>query len=293
MVIIKSYKQPNSELRGNLLQFCLFCLFTLHLFSFLYAALQVLNPFVYLSFVLTFLMGYFIAYVSRIYARLFKIVSDKALKLITIIGSIYVFIDSNIATILLGDSGIENIDVFFNPILYFKIDASQFLHNAYLMEWSSYISYGDSGGKLTVAVIFSKIVELSILMILSLRILRFRPIIPFSISQNKWYKRLVIDINTDHVIDQPEFIKLFLNDPKTALLSNSKGNANSNARYTLYYLDGEETQYFTVENIRISRDGKRSYKKPIIQLMSIGTTVAEKLLNSGFRIKKRDFTEEF
>ncbi|HEY1045014.1 MAG TPA: hypothetical protein VGF79_01150, partial [Bacteroidia bacterium] len=79
---------------------------------------------------------------------------------------------------------------------------------------------------------------MSILVLLGLKIVKYRPIIPYSSIQNKWYKRMVIDINSDHVINEPEFVLLFQKDPKAAMQSTGKGGPNSNSRFILYHLPG-------------------------------------------------------
>lgn len=293
MVKTSFYQTPAEDKQSKLWLVAIASLILLHAFSFLYAFLMIINPFVYLSIVIPILIGYLIATICRINAYLFKIHHASQLMLIAVLGAVQVFIDSNLATILMTSYGFEAYQVFFNPVLYFNIHWDDIVNNLYLAGISSFFPVSEPGNTLPVFLIVEKAIELFILILVTIKIIKFRPLIPFSATQNKWYGKKVIDLNSDHLSDTEWFIRQFHDSPADAMKSTGKGTATSFSRFILYHLPGEETQYFSAQNIRLSRDGKREYKNPVIELMSISNETANKISASGIQLKKSGFSELF
>ncbi len=112
------------------------------------------------------------------------------------------------------------------------------------------------------------------------------PIIPFSEELNSWYRKYTLKYQFESIATQQAFRKEFkINVPETI----NKLNYGAPTRYSevvVYFLERENVQFVSVENVFIEDRGKgKTNRSSVIHLQPINTTEAKQLMEE-YRSKK-------
>jgi len=244
--------------------------------SFIYGVLVAVIPFVYFNIFICGAFGLSIGYGVRVSAKLF-VVTDKKISIINSIinGILGVYLSWVVYLIFLSSGSslltelVNSSFLFFKPGLVYQIISDINVYGAWGM-------FGAAINGTLLTIIW--IMEAVIIVIISYFFLKKTPVFPFSSSLNKWYKKYSLSKDFESISMQKDFVNRLQSDCKTVISELEGGLAYHYATISIFYLENEETQYLTVENIRKDREGKSKNTVVVVHLLKITTSEAEDLI---------------
>lgn len=251
--------------------------------SYVYGIGSAIIPSLYLNIPLVLFFGITLGYVVRVACKIFKIFDKKLIIKLSIIVGVFNLYFSWVAYILYYAHGANSFDAYFsNHVLLFRPDIiinvmkQMYTHGA----WDLYVltqgSWTANGGILVLIWIIEAIIIIGTPIILILK----HNITPFSIKEKKWYKKYELKKEFDSIAMRDKFIQKLSKDCINTIAELKNGSTQLFARISIYYLNNEDKQYISIENISRSRDGSKTNSRLIIQYLEISTLDAKLLIEA-------------
>ncbi len=270
----KSPEQPNKT--KPLIAITLSVIFTF-LISFLYGIIIAFSPLVYINFFITVGFGIVIGYVIRIFMKIFTVI-DKSIALYTsvicgILGLYFswvVYILYFLPDVPLMKAYFSDFYLVFKPLSVFKIIRE--INRTGL--WSVFeITFKDW------ALTFVWLIEAIIIVSIPYLLVKKQPQAPFSEKLNQWYKKYILFEDFESITMKEEFCNILTLNCIETIESLKKGLAYHHSKVSIFYLENEDAQYISIENIHTNRDGKNETSTSIIHLLTINTPNAKYLID--------------
>jgi|GEM_PF-2090498 len=119
------------------------------------------------------------------------------------------------------------------------------------------------------------IIEIGIIALPIGKSLWFNPVMPFSDKYNKWYPKYTLEDDYQAVISKFSLEEKFSESVVSGIQSLNAGRANSHTKVHLYFLEGEDNHYVSVDKVFIEEQGKGKMKvSSIMQNYRIDTNDA-------------------
>lgn len=247
-------------------------------------------PIVYFNFLFTIGFGFAIAFSTQIIGKFLKIKKRKTRLYIAIFGALIAYYSSWIAFILFMVLGsFPNLNDFFSyfiyPLNFFNIIAEMnrygtwgigFIRDAYV-----------NGYPLTVVWI----VEAFIIFFIPIAYTYKFPENPYSEKKNKWYNKLLLNYEFASVYSENRFLENLKQNGIELILNMERGLPYKYAAFSIFFLEGEDNQYLSIDNIFIEvRNKSKKNVTPILTPIKISNEEAKKLI-SKFGTKKEFFLD--
>jgi|GEM_PF-5637442 hypothetical protein len=132
-------------------------------------------------------------------------------------------------------------------------------------------------------------IEILLFYTIAIKFFNMFPENPFSEKINKWYPKFILNKEFRAFYSAEKLRKLLENEGVNAIYNLEKGIPGSYSRISIFYLENEDKQYFTIDTISIDRDNSNA-KIPtyLLKPTEISSIEAKKLLEH-FKYKKEFF----
>lgn len=245
--------------------------------GFVYNFLIVVIPLVYVNLLITVGFGAVLGYGIKYLSRFSKIRNDRQNIMLAAIVGFIGFYFQWIAYLVFLNSGEHSFDVyhanlnlFYNPLLILDL----------ILQLNKIGSWGMFG------VIFTDFplwviwgLEASMIIGIPVFITYKHPIIPYSESLNQWYKKYTLNNQFESIAGQNQFRERLLQDAEQTIQRLSYGAANRFAEVSIYYLENEQSQYLSVDNIFIEDNGKgKKNRTSVVHLIEVDSGTAKALM---------------
>jgi len=283
----KYYKESNDLNYANLGKGLVIMIFVTLILGYCYSLLMYFIPFIYANVFITVGLGIVLLFCFDYVAVLTKVRGKRA-NLILAAGTI-LFVSYFQWVAFLGTIMFEafpslseylsSLTLIFRPSDLFPI-----LSEVYTYGTWSLGSAGIPVRGLSLLIIW--IIELGILTLPIAKKLWSNPVMPFSDKYNKWYKKYTLDNDYQVMMSKSSIEDKFKNGIVAGIKSLSDGHGYSHCKIHLYFLEGENNQYISVDKIFIEERGKGKTKvTPILENYRIDTSVAKEI-QSNFNLTK-------
>ena len=260
--------------------------------SYFYSLIITYFPLIYFNVVLVVVYGYIIALLSNIFAKVFKIRNKKKTLIITLLSALFAFYCQWVSYLYIILN--ENVTIFFEPNLYFKMFSLPFqnLQNILAInEFGSWEIFSTVFKGNILWVIW--ILEFSIILATSYFGFLKMSVNPFSEIDNKWYKKEVFNFDFEAIKLRKDFIKNYQENPFEAINNLESGNGIRYSNIYIYSSKSKNKILLSIDNIMVTERGKG--KKDIEEILApnyIDSNIAIQLKNK-FKIKKSTFFDFF
>jgi len=248
------------------------------LLGFVYNSFIISIPIVYINFFATIGFGTILGYGIKFFSRFGKIRNGK----------------QNI--ILAGTVGF--IGFYFQWIAYFVfLNSGEHSFQAYQDNFNLFYDIGffiylikelnESGSWGMFGIIFTDFplwiiwgIEALIIIGIPIIISMKHPIVPFSETLNKWYSKYTIKNEFVSISAQNHFKKNLIENTKQTILNLSYGEPFRFSKISIFYLEDEQTQYISIDNVHIEDRGKgKSKRTSVVHLVQVDTKTAKELMD--------------
>ncbi len=244
--------------------------------SYIYGVIIAVSPLVYFNFFITVGFGLTLGYGVRIISKLSSIIDKKTSTKISLASGalgIYfswvVYILYFLAQDSLFDSYFIEPFLVFNPIEVFQIITEINTHGLWEI-------FGIPFNGWILAIIW--MIEAAIIMIVSTLVVKNQPQSPFSLRHDKWYKKYILHKDFESIALQENFRKDLATNCKEVIGLLGNGLAYHHAMISIFFLEEENEQYLTVENVRNDKSGKRINSTEVTHLLPISRDEAKELI---------------
>lgn len=224
--------------------------------GYLYSALVIVIPFIYLNFLLTVGAGFAIGFSTLILSRKTHNRNAISIYLLALFGGLCLMFFQWITHITWAfdikfpspDKVLANLDLFVKPGIFFS-----------LIQQINAIGTWQLSGIQVSGIILTLIwiVEALIIMGLPLfAVYKCRPY-PYSENNGKWYPRHTLHDNFEHILSVQNMQTSLQTDPIQALSNLNKGSVFRYSKIHVYYHPEETDQYISVDNFTVN-EGKKS-----------------------------------
>lgn len=272
------YKAPRQQLHFGLIPAFLCCILLSYFVSFVYGMFIALSPLLYINFLITTAFGLTIGYGVRIISKLFKILDRKVIISLSIATALFGIYFSWVAFALYFVADVSVIEAYFTefllvfqPLLLFDIMVEMNTQGLWQIFGIPFF-----GAILTVVWV----IEAGIIMYMPFQLAFKQKLAPFSKTQNRWYKKHVLEKDFASIFRKKSFLDAIHTDCVSAINALDTGKATRFARVSVFYLKDEKQQYISVENIYRSRNGKKEDPTDVIHLLQINSTEARTLIET-------------
>lgn len=167
---------------------------------------------------------------------------------------------------------LENILWLFNPSSFFGLISEINTYGTWGIGSSEYII----NGFLLTVVWLSEIIIISLPMVLL--IMDF-DVLPFSEKLNKWYKKYTIDDDFESMYSGKLVDEKLDKGVLTALTDLLPGNGARHSKIHLYYLEGENSQYLSIDKVVIDPRSGKIAQTPVVENYRISDIDAKAIQN--------------
>ncbi len=273
------YKESgNVNIVGLAISYFTCLLFTMFL-GYGYSILTSVIPIIYVNFLLTFILGISLAYLVKILVKLTHNRHRKSQIILAIITGLmanYFQWTTYVLYVYMGS--LPSLNEYFQN-LYWIIIPNGLIQNIISINkigmWSVFgISF--SGSILTIVWILEAVI-IGLIPVVS--IIKSN-IFPYSEKQNRWYPKFILCKDFESISMVDRLIKSLNKEPVKAIEELQKENGLRHSKIYLYYLQNEDYQYLTFENIFFEGQGKGSKEKTVmIDNYRIPNSVADEIKN--------------
>lgn len=250
-------------------------------------SVMVYIPIIYLNFLLVIGAGYLLGISNTIISKFLQIRDTKTRLVLIVISVVVAYYSQWISFIVQTYSEqFPSIGGYLNYWIY-----PQQLFDAI----AEINQYGTWGFGMT-DPIFVRGIFLTLIWVAEAAIFLFIPIVyiynypenPFSEKFNKWYPKIVLDEEFENVYSANRFISQIEENGIDQIINLKNGLAFQYSKISIFYLEGEDRQYLTVEAVQIDKqEPSKSKTNVIIKPFEISSEDAKKL------IKKFGTNKEF
>lgn len=241
----------------------LICGFLALVFGYVYSSLISIIPIVYANFLLTIVFGVSIAYLVKILVRLTHNRYRKSQMILALFTGIMAnYFQWTTYILFLYNGGIPSINELFQNLHWLVVPENMF-HN--IIEINKFGSWGIFGIPFNGFVLtFIWILEALIIAGIPVLLIYKSNTFPYSEDLNKWYPKFTILKDFESISFMDSLTKSLLVEPISAIESLGKGHGLRHSKLHLYYLENEENQYLSFENIFVEQQGKGKTTKTLM-----------------------------
>ena len=248
-------------------------------------SVMVYIPIIYLNILIVVGVGYLLGISNTVLSKFLQI-RDKRTRLLLIIFSVFVAYYSQWISFILQTYNSEFPS--FESYLSFWIYPQQFFKA--IAEINKYGTWGfGMSDPIYVRGIFLSLIwfgEAAILFFISIVYVYRFPENPFSEKFNKWYPKIILDEEFENIYSANRFISQFEEQGIDKILNLKNGMAFQYSKVSIFYLEGEDKQYLSIEYVQIDkREPTKSDTTVIVKPFEISTQDA-KVLFGKFEVKK-------
>jgi len=247
-----------------------------------------LIPIIYFKVLITIGLGFALAFTVQILSKIF-IIKDKKSRLIFI--SFIVIIAYYSAWIgFIVQTYTDTFPSFIDYANYWILP-NNIIENIALINkhgtWGLNFSGAINGITLTMVWIIEAIIIFSIAIG---RVSKF-PENPFSEKLNKWYPKMILQEEFEPIYSSSRFILSLKEKDIDIIFDLKKGFARRYSEIAVFYLEGEDVQYISIDNkvINVKQENKTA-STPVIKPIQISTVEARKLITK-FNVSKEFYLD--
>lgn len=256
--------------------------------GFIYGIIIAFSPLVYLNIFICLGFGLALGYGTRFLSRLAKLIDKNTTVRISLMCALLGLYASWVSYIVyfqetpdLNATMNSNAWLFFNPIEVVSIMSQ-------INKFGLWEIGGMAFNGFLLTIIW--ILEALIILLVPFLMVRNMPTIPYSEKCKRWYKKHIFQKDFEKIVMQKNFVEDLERNKLETIHSLGNGMATRFARVSVYFLEDEEYQYLSVENILRDGGGKKETSEPIIYLLRITTSEARELMKKYYA-KKAFFLE--
>ena len=285
---ISYYKESGSYHAPSLLISVLFLISLSLLLAYLYNALTLVMPIIYINVLLVFGIGIVLGYSVLVLCKLSKVGNYKIrIGLALLIGIITLYFQWSAYIGYLINEGSHSLESYINSLGWIFYDS---IEKEVLVELYHYGAYEVFNTQVTdYALLFIWFIEAAIIIAIPiLAVFRYVPL-PISGTYNKFYDQYTLEKDF-RSLGSGELTALRIHEgPAAALQEFEGGKANRHSKIKIFYLPQESKQYLKAENISIQRGNEsKTAVDVIVKYLEISTPQAKELLET-FRNRKDGF----
>lgn len=248
-------------------------------------SVMVYIPIIYLNFLLVIGAGYLLGISNTIISKFLQIRDTKTRLVLIVISVVVAYYSQWISFIVQTYSEqFPSIGGYLNYWIY-----PQQLFDAI----AEINQYGTWGFGMT-DPIFVRGIFLTLIWVAEAAIFLFIPIVyiynypenPFSEKFIKWYPKVVLDEEFENIYSSKRFISQFEENGMDQILNLKNGLPFQYSKVSIFYLDGADKQYLSIDSVQIDkREPSKSKTTAIVKPFEISTQDA-KVLFGKFEVKK-------
>lgn len=253
--------------------------------SFIYNWLIISIPFIYINFLITIGFGASLGYCAKFLSRLTQIRNSKHnIVLAGVIGfwGFYFQWFVYLVYLISNEYSIEayqaNMDILYKPVIFLDLiiqinrKGAWELFGLVFKDFPLWITWG-----------FELILIIGIPLIIIIK----HPIVPYSERLNRWYKKYTLKFEFERISTQNQFKENLMLNAEQTITNLSYGNPHRYSEISIYYLQDEQCQYLSVDNVLIENRGSgKTEKDSVVHLFQIENSVAKALMDK-YGIKKQ------
>jgi len=259
------------------------------LMGFFYGIIIAFSPIVYINIFICLVFGLAIGYGVRFLSRMVKLKDKNTTVRIALLCAVVGLYASWVSYIVYFQETPSfsailqlNAGLFFNPIAVVSImgEINEYgLWEMFGMQFNGFI--------LTIIWIFEA------LMILFVPFLMVRNMaeVPYSEKCKKWYKKHILQKDFEKIVLEKQFMEELERNKLETIQALGNGMAARFSRISIYYLDDEDTQYLSIENILRDGEGKKESSTPVVHLLKLTNSEAKELKKKYYA--KKVFSLEY
>ena len=283
------YQEPLSESLKSIALVLIFITIWSLFFSYAYALFIAYSPLIYINFIACFAFGISIAYGVKIATSLLPIFKSKTAFKIAIIASLlsvyfswaFYMLQFVSESTMLHNNTLEYLYIF-NPINWLNT----------LLEINNFGLWSLFGANFTGTVLWLIwLVEATIITSLAIGLNFESNLVLYSKMLNKKYQNFILDKDFKPMYATEEFKKDLFENCIETIKNLEFGGASYYAEISIFFLEREEKQYLSIENITSINSQSKSRKKVITHLQ-ISTKEAQMLMQM-FKTRKQSLIESF
>ena len=284
--MIKTYQTPIQPNSLNVTLLFSFSLAFAFVTSILYGILIATLPVVYFNFFITLGFGLVLGYSVRILSKILQVV-DRGISIrAALLSGLAAYYFQWVVYILFFVEGNNFFEAYFtNPTLVFKPwVVAQIIWDIHEVGDWAIGSIPIKGWPLTIIWI----IEILVIGLVPAIIVKNQPISPFSTFTNSWYRKYVLHKDFESIALKEEFTQSLITHPVDIIKTLKNGSVNYFSRVSIFYHEGDETQYISVQNVRRDKTGKKEMPTDVVHLLEIKSDYAKQLMND-YHAKKAFF----
>jgi hypothetical protein len=271
------YKSIEKSNITNIALAIIICSIIAIFFGWLYSLMGII-PIVYFNILITIGFGFGLAFTLQIVSKFLKVKDKKTRLIIIIIITIIGYYSHWISFIIQTYS--EGFPSFTNYINYWLFPKDFF---SVINEINKYGTWGIGFSGVLINGFYLTIIwiiEALVIFFIAIRHTFSFPENPFSEKLNKWYPKIVLKEEFESIYSSKKFMIDIKKEGINLILNLTTGNATKYTRIAVFYLDGEDIQYLSIENVYIEvRNNAKKNITQIIKPIEITTIEAKKILS--------------
>jgi hypothetical protein len=285
---ISYYKESGSYHAPSLFISVLFLISLSLLLAYLYNAITIVMPIIYINVLLVFGLGIVLGYSVLVLCKLSKVGNYKIrIGLALLFGILTLYFQWSAYISYLINESLPSLGSYINSLGWIFYDS---IEKEVLVELYNYGAYEVFNTQVTdYALLFIWFLEAAIIIAIPiLAVFKYVPL-PISGTFNKFYDQYTLEKDF-RSLGSGELTALRIHGgPAAALQEFEGGKANRHSKIKIYYLPQESKQYLKAENISIQRGNEsKTAVDVIVKYLEISTPQAKELLET-FRNKKDGF----
>lgn len=280
MKMIETYVIPKEPVTSKAILGIAKAIIWTFLVSYIYGVVIAVSPLVYFNFFITLGFGMALGYGVRIISKLTSITSKSMSVKISFTSGILgvyfswgVYILYFVSQDTMFDAYFRDPFLVFNPYEVFQIILEM---NVYGL-WEIF-GIPFKGWVLTIVWLM----EAGIIITVSTLAVKNQPQSPFSLKKDKWYKKYILSKDFESIAMQEKFREDLAGNCIEVIDTLGNGLAYHFSMVSIFFLEEENKQYLSVENVRIDKNGKGKNATEVIHLLAISTDEAKKLMDKYY-----------
>ncbi|QJP33629.1 hypothetical protein F0365_04015 [Nonlabens sp. Ci31] len=285
---ISYYRESGSYHAPSLFISVVFLIFLSLLLAYLYNAITIVMPIIYINVLLVFGLGIVLGYSILVLCKLSKVGNYKIrIGLALLIGILTLYFQWSAYLGYLINEGLPSLKSYIRTLGWIFYDS---IEKEVIVELYHYGAYEVFNTQVTdYALLFIWFLEAAIIIAIPiLAVFRYVPL-PISDTYNKFYDQYTIEKDFRSLGSGELTAYRIHTGPAVALQELEGGKANRHSKIKIYYLPQESKQYLKAENISVQRRNEsKTEVDVIIKYLELSTPHAKELLET-FRHRKDGF----
>jgi len=240
--------------------------------SSLYGIIVAISPAIYFNFIACIGFSVLLGFSIQTIAKVAKLIDRNSAVKLGVFSGILAYYSQWIAYLLFMQeniTGTERIEYFFtmfiNPAFVFSSITEVFTIG---MRELSHFSFS----KLIYGLVL--VIEAGIILQVPFIMVQNQAIVPFSTKYNKWYKKYVFKNNIKGIVNSKEFCSGLKPNTYDFIKNVEKSQAGTNSIISIFFLEGENQQYISANNLQENNN------QDAINLLPISSEEASSIIKS-------------